>query len=1221
MRFLIDLQCAQSGSRSRGIGRYTLSLLDAMLPQATAAGHDVHLLLNAAFPATIPDIQRRYPALHRSGHIHVFQGLDRSGLQDPNGPWRKAASGLLRDFAIAGLAPDAVFCPSVFEGDSEAFALTPLVLSDTPSLATQHDLIPAQMPAIYFDNNPGFAAFYRARMAEMQHFTALIAVSEATRQEARTLLDYPAAHLHLVPEDAGPQFTPPGAMSLSDMTDLRSRHGLMRPYILYVGGGEPRKNLMGLIRAYGGLPQGLRDAHDLVIAGTLTIEEHRNIHQLAQDLSLDLGRIRILGHTPEEDLPGLYGLAALFVMPSLREGFGLPALEAIRCGTLTLGTDATSLPEVIGTPETLFDPADIPAQTALIIRGLTDSDFAKRMRAAQQKHAAQFSWDKAACDTLALLERYAQTRTPVSDWPAVQSRLDALEPAAITALQNLPPDGLTEGDRDDLARALAITRLAIEDAWRPRTLPDGTLRWQIEGPFDSDYSLASVNRETALALEACGIDTALVSAEGDGAFDPDPAFLADHPDVATLHTKAPTPPDILSRNMFPPRVSDMGAPLNLLHGYAWEETGLPLSFTRDMTAHLQGLLVTAPHVKKLMQDAGIGLPVHVVGNGVDHLDVPPAPLPAPLPKAAFTLLHVSSCFPRKGVDVLLAGFAEAFAGQHDVQLVIKTFANPHNDIADQITALQAAHPDLPSITVIDDPLTPGQMRSLYAAADLLVAPSRAEGYCLPVAEAVLAGTPVLTTGWGGQRIFAGNPLVHFTGYSFAPTTSHLGAWDSVWAEPDLADLVAQMQQLRAAPAPDARTRSTAKKMLLQDHTWAKVAERSEQAARRIAAHTPAPPPKIGWISSYNTRCGIATYSEHLIRAFPDAVTVFASHTEDRPAPDGPEVRRCWHQNGRDPLADLRSEIDRADPQVLVIQFNYGFYSFPDLAALILAAQADGRRVVMMMHATDDRAVPPQRKLASILPALRACDLLLVHAHHDLNHLKALGLEDNVALFPHGVPHVGTPAPLAMTRDRPVTLGTYGFFLPPKGLDKLIEALALIRAAGENVALNMVNAEYPVASSTEGIAAARARIAELGLTDHVILETAFLEDDDSFARLSRSDALVFPYQHTAESASGAIRQALALDRPVIATSLRIFDDVDPLITRLPGTSAQDIADGLIPLVRALRDPAAHPEVAQRLATTRDNVTRWRQSHAYQTLAPRLWRQICALCDPDTGGNWP
>ena len=325
----------------------------------------------------------------------------------------------------------------------------------------------------------------------------------------------------------------------------------------------------------------------------------------------------------------------------------------------------------------------------------------------------------------------------------------------------------------------------------------------------------------------------------------------------------------------------------------------------------------------------------------------------------------------------------------------------------------------------------------------------------------------------------------------------------------------------------------------------------------------------------------------------------------------PEVRRCWHQDGQDPLADLQAEIDSADPQVLVIQFNYGFFGFPQLAALILKAKADGRQVVMMMHATDDSAVPPVRHLANILPALKACDRLLVHSHHDLNNLRAMGLEENVALFPHGVPYVDTPAPPAMTPERPVTLGTYGFFLPPKGLVQLIDALALLREGGAHVALEMVNAEYPAHISAEAIAEARARIAALGLHDHIRLETAFLEDAESFARLARADALVFPYQQTAESASGAIRQALALNRPVIATPLRIFDDVDPLILRLPGTDAGAIAEGLAPLVRALRDPSSDAALSARIDTCRANIRDWRQSHAYSALAPRLWRQICSL----------
>lgn len=1208
MRFLIDLQCAQSGSRTRGIGRYALSLLDALLPAAKAQGHEIHLLLNSALPASIPDLQRRYPGLHAAGHIHVFHGLTGSGEGVQNGAWRAAASACLRDMAIAGLCPDAVFCPSLFEGDRENVALGPLTLSQTPVIGAQHDLIPAQLPEIYFDNNPAYKAFYTARMQDARRCAALICVSEATRAETRTLLAYPPADLHVVLEDADARFAPPDAMSLEDMTALRARHGLMRPYLLYVGSGEPRKNLASLVKAYAALPRGLIDSHDLVIAGNVTPYETADLHQLARDHRLNPGHIRLLGQVQDADLPGLYGLAALFVLPSLREGFGLPALEAIRCGTLTLGAGTTSVPEVIGTREALFAPTDVPALTALITRALTDAAFRDDLIARQAAHAADFSWDKAAKETLAVFTRYAEETAPETGWPQVQSRLDDLEARTVAALRALPEEGLTDRDRDDISRALAQTRLAIEGAWRPRALPGNGLLWRLEGPFDSSYSLASVNRETAQALEAEGVEVALISAEGPGPFDADPDFLAAHPDLAAQHAKGQHTPEetahVLSRNMFPPRVADMRGPLNLLHGYAWEETGLPPAFTRDMTAHLQGLLVTSPHVQRIFEDAGIGLPVHVVGNGVDHLDVEAAPLPLDLPKAAFTCLHVSSCFPRKGVDVLLAAFGQAFGADDDVALIIKTFPNPHNDIHAQVAGM-------PHVTVIEDDLSPAQMRSLYAAADLLVAPSRAEGYCLPVAEAVLAGTPALTTGWGGQRIFAGNPMVHFIDYTFAPAQSHLGAWDSVWAEPDAADLVRQLRERRSAAKPDAKTRKAAAADLMAEHSWDKVATRSLTAARSIAAATPKPPPTVGWITSYNTRCGIATYSAHLIESFPDHVTVFASHAEDRPAPDGPEVRRCWHQDGQDPLADLQAEIDSADPQVLVIQFNYGFFGFPQLAALILKAREDGRQVVMMMHATDDSAVPPVRHLANILPALKACDRLLVHSHHDLNNLRAMGLEENVALFPHGVPYVDTPAPPAMTPERPVTLGTYGFFLPPKGLVQLIDALALLREGGAHVALEMVNAEYPAHISAEAIAEGRARIDALGLHDHIRLETAFLEDAESFARLARADALVFPYQQTAESASGAIRQALALNRPVIATPLRIFDDVDPLILRLPGTDAVSIAEGLAPLVRALRDPGSDAALSAQIDTCRANIRDWRQSHAYSALAPRLWRVICSL----------
>ena len=117
MRMLIDMQAAQSGSRQRGLGRYTTALTSALIPVAEAAGWEVHLLTNRAFHGTLPGLQRLYPDLHAKGRIHAFSGLAASGLDDPNGLWRKDISGYLWDMAVAALQPDVVFRTSLFEGD------------------------------------------------------------------------------------------------------------------------------------------------------------------------------------------------------------------------------------------------------------------------------------------------------------------------------------------------------------------------------------------------------------------------------------------------------------------------------------------------------------------------------------------------------------------------------------------------------------------------------------------------------------------------------------------------------------------------------------------------------------------------------------------------------------------------------------------------------------------------------------------------------------------------------------------------------------------------------------------------------------------------------------------------------------------------------------------------------------------------------------------------
>lgn len=804
-------------------------------------------------------------------------------------------------------------------------------------------------------------------------------------------------------------------------------------------------------------------------------------------------------------------------------------------------------------------------------------------------------------------------RTTLSSWMDQMAHLDQLQDQLINLLTCLPcsKDGVAKRDLSKLAQAMNRTRLDRDRVHRATHKLRAPPRWRLEGPFDSSYSLASVNGETALALQEQGAEVALWSSEGPGDYEPNPTFLAQHPALAILADQAAHTPaiaaDVTSRNMFPPRVDDMVSPVNLLHGYAWEETGFPAAYVRDINTHLQGLLVTSDHVQRTLLNAGVAPPIITVGNGVDHLMIDPEPLLFDLPPARFTVLHVSSCFPRKGVDVLLQAYLRAFDTADDVCLVIKTHDNPHNALTKDVARLRATHPDMAPVQILFDELTPAQMRILYEQADLLVAPSRAEGFCLPVAEAVLSGTPVLTTGWSGQRTFAGLPLVQFIDYRFVAAESHLETWNSAWAEPDVDHLTTLLRAAYTAPAPTRDQQVSAQTTLMETHNWQAVAARSVSALQQIAQNPPPPSPLIGWVSTFNTRCGIATYSDHLLQELPDDALIFATKGRDLVKPDDMRITRCWVEGPDDNLDDLSHALMASGVEVVVIQFNYGFFNFVRLSAVINRLKDADRTVVMMMHSTDDAPLPPGRRLAEIVPVLRRCDRLLVHAIHDLNRLKDIGLVDNVALFPHGLPETDILPRASLTSRRSVTLGTYGFFLPQKGLTQLIEATALLRKRGFDVRLNMVNASYPVPESENYIAQARDLIAALEMESFVTMCTEFLKDADSFERLAASDLLVFPYGPTSESASGAVRQALAVGRPVAVTPLSIFDDVDDLVHRLPGFDPNDIAAGLEDLINALW--AQDPEGP--IARTARNAQTWRAAHGYRALGQRLWHILRSL----------
>ncbi|MGC8795103.1 MAG: glycosyltransferase family 4 protein, partial [Bryobacteraceae bacterium] len=188
------------------------------------------------------------------------------------------------------------------------------------------------------------------------------------------------------PEQAGP---------------LRERYNLRRPYALFVGTIEPRKNVTRLLEAWQGLPAELRQRYELVIAGP----EGWNEAEAVRRLRSGLPGVRYLGYVPEADLPALTAGATAFVYPSLYEGFGLPLAQAMAAGVPVLTSAVSSLPEIAGDAALLADPMSVAEIRAGLERLLESESLRSRLAAAARQRAEAFRWERAAQQSWQFFER------------------------------------------------------------------------------------------------------------------------------------------------------------------------------------------------------------------------------------------------------------------------------------------------------------------------------------------------------------------------------------------------------------------------------------------------------------------------------------------------------------------------------------------------------------------------------------------------------------------------------------------------------------------------------------------------------------------------------------------------------------------------------------------------------------------------------------------------
>lgn len=786
MRIVIDMQGAQTESRFRGIGRYTLSLALGIVRQR--GEHEIILALNGLFPDTIEPIRAVFDGLLPQENIRVWYAPAPVKLCHEGNRWRSQAAERLRESFLAAQQPDVLLVSSLFEGyGDDAVSSIGEFSPELPTVAMLYDLIPLIHAETYLKPHEGYRDFYLAKLEQLKKADAWLTISESSSREACEYLQLDRSAITDISAACDPVFKPLEITAQEEAT-LKQQLGISRPFVLYSGGADVRKNLPRLIRVFSGLEAGLRNQYQLVMVGKIEKDYRKNFNAMAKSCGMAADDLIFTGSISDLQLCQLYNLCHAYVFPSLHEGFGLPVLEAMSCRVPVIASNTSSLPEVVGMADALFDPLDEDDMRSKLTRVLSDRAFREKLVAHGDNQAKKYSWDQTAAKALAAIERLARQkretrRAPVSgDLSAlteaiagiggVFSDTDLRQCAAAIALNHpLPRQKTIFVDISELVQRDAATGVQrVTKSILCQLLDNPPAGYRVESVYATSVATGyrSARQFTAKLLNQ-------PQTQDDELIDPQQGdiFLGLDLQHHTTRIQSPYLDALRSRgvrvyfvvyDLLPIQFPQYWPSLHTVHS-EWLQVLArfdgAICISKAVADELADWL--DQHGPERLRPYRIGY-FHL-GADIDN-SIPSQGLPDDaadvLARLALrpTFLVVGTIEPRKGQAQALAAFEQLWAAGRELNLVL---VGKEGWLVEQLVDKLRNHPELGQRLFWLAGISDEYLAKIYLASTCLISPSEGEGFGLPLIEASQLGLPIIATDIPVFREVAGDFATYFSG--------------------------------------------------------------------------------------------------------------------------------------------------------------------------------------------------------------------------------------------------------------------------------------------------------------------------------------------------------------------------------------------------------------------------------------------------------------------------